>query len=73
MLGYLSEFFTNSSDISETDAYLYAMGISIAPFVNLIVMGLAFFQGLKIGMVLRVITTAAIYKKVFCQCVGGVL
>ena len=65
MLGNLAQYFVQSQTPATTrDAYLYAMAVAVVPFLTLSINGLAFFQGLKIGMVLRVVTTAIIYQKV---------
>ena len=66
LLGYLTQSFVSTDNSTTTQtSYLYAMGIAITPFINLCLTGLAFFQGQKIGMILRVIATSAIYKKVY--------
>ena len=67
MLGNLTQYFVEFQTSNVTrDAYLYAGAVAVIPFITLTVSGLAFFQGLKTGMVLRLITTAAIYQKVVC-------
>ena len=64
LLGGLIRFFTPNSRVTETDAYLYAMGVSLCAIVIAIAHHPYFFGVTRMGMQMRVACCSLMYKKV---------
>ena len=64
LLGGLIRFFTPNSHVTETDAYLYAMGVSLCAIVIAIAHHPYFFGVTRMGMQMRVACCSLMYKKV---------
>ena len=66
LLGSLTDYFAlNSPNSSETrDAYLLALGVSLIAMFTVVAVGTASYCGYKLGMLVRIICTSAIYEKV---------
>ena len=66
LLGNITEYlgieFPTSTE--KRDAYLSAFGLSALTFCLVIITAIAAFMGYKLGMIVRIICTSAIYKKV---------
>ena len=66
LFGSLTDYFTISSptDIETRDAYLLASAVSLIAFIVVVIVGTAGYYGHKLGMLVRIICTSAIYDKV---------
>ncbi|CAC5381267.1 ABCC4 [Mytilus coruscus] len=62
-LGQLIRYFTPGSTVSSTDAYLYAMGVSLCAIILAIFHHPYFFGVQRIGMQLRVACCSLLYRK----------
>lgn len=65
LLGKLIRYFTSEPSISETEAYLYAMGMSLSVIILAIFHHPYFFTVQRIGMQIRVACCSLLYRKVF--------
>ncbi|XP_048764978.2 ATP-binding cassette sub-family C member 4-like isoform X2 [Ostrea edulis] len=63
LLGQLIRYFTPKSTITQTDAYLYAMGISLSAIILAIAHHPYFFTVQRIGMQIRVACCSLLYRK----------
>ncbi|XP_064615830.1 ATP-binding cassette sub-family C member 4-like, partial [Liolophura sinensis] len=63
LLGGLIRYFTPSSTVSQRDAYLYAMGLSLCSITLAILHHPYFFGVQRIGMQIRVACCSLLYKK----------
>ncbi|XP_062612836.1 ATP-binding cassette sub-family C member 4-like isoform X2 [Saccostrea cucullata] len=63
LLGQLIRYFTPNSTISQMDAYLYAMGMSLAAIVLAVSHHPYFFTVQRIGMQIRVACCSLLYRK----------
>ena len=66
MLGFLSDYFAINSPTSvETrNAYLIALGMALISLTTVTVTGRMGYLGFILGMLIRIIVTGALYKKV---------
>ena len=66
MLGFLSDYFAINSPTSvETrNAYLIALGMALISLTTVTVTGRMGYLGYILGMLIRIIATGALYKKV---------
>lgn len=74
LLGKLIRYFTSEPSISETEAYLYAMGMSLSVIILAIFHHPYFFTVQRIGMQIRVACCSLLYRKVFmffCTLITG--
>ncbi|XP_033761066.1 multidrug resistance-associated protein 4-like isoform X2 [Pecten maximus] len=63
LLGQLIRYFTPDSTVSERDAYLYAMGVSLCAVVLAVAHHPYFFGVQRIGMQMRVACCSLLYRK----------
>ncbi|XP_034328340.2 ATP-binding cassette sub-family C member 4 isoform X2 [Magallana gigas] len=63
LLGKLIRYFTSEPSISETEAYLYAMGMSLSVIILAIFHHPYFFTVQRIGMQIRVACCSLLYRK----------
>ncbi|XP_021376611.1 multidrug resistance-associated protein 4-like isoform X5 [Mizuhopecten yessoensis] len=63
LLGQLIRYFTPDSTVSERDAYLYAMGVSLCAIVLAVAHHPYFFGVQRIGMQMRVACCSLLYRK----------
>ncbi|XP_071159454.1 ATP-binding cassette sub-family C member 4-like isoform X3 [Mytilus edulis] len=63
LLGQLIRYFTPGSTVSSTDAYMYAMGVSLCAIILAIFHHPYFFGVQRIGMQLRVACCSLLYRK----------
>ncbi|XP_060072940.1 ATP-binding cassette sub-family C member 4-like isoform X1 [Ylistrum balloti] len=63
LLGQLIRYFTPESTVSERDAYLYAMGVSLCAIVLAVSHHPYFFGVQRIGMQMRVACCSLLYRK----------
>ncbi|XP_069104134.1 ATP-binding cassette sub-family C member 4-like isoform X2 [Argopecten irradians] len=63
LLGQLIRYFTPESTVSERDAYLYAMGVSLCAIVLAVSHHPYFFGVQRIGMRMRVACCSLLYRK----------
>ena len=66
LLGYVTEYFDEDSPSEEETqkAYLLALGMSVLSLVLVTNNGLNAYFGMKLGMLVRITCTSAIYQKV---------
>lgn len=66
ILGYLTNYFaiTEPTQSDTHSAYLFALALSSISFLLVFLNGLSGYSGYKLGMLVRVIATSAIYKKI---------
>ena len=69
-MGYLSDYFTLENVTAERTALAYAsaFGVVACSVTVLISIGHGIYLGQKLGMMVRIVTTAAIYQKVDILC-----
>ena len=67
-LFYLLSYFTPGSSLTKLEAYLNAMGITLAAILSVILHQLYFFHGHRTGMHIRIATNGCVYRKVSAMC-----
>ncbi|XP_078379983.1 ATP-binding cassette sub-family C member 4-like [Oculina patagonica] len=60
---YLVSYFMPGSSITKLEAYLFAMGVTLASVLSVVLHQLYFFNGHRTGMHLRIATTGCVYRK----------
>ncbi|KAL8592423.1 hypothetical protein ACOMHN_021365 [Nucella lapillus] len=68
LLGGLIRYFTPGSQVSSTEAYLYALGVSVCAAVIAVTHHPYFFGVTRMGMQMRVACCSLMYKKTLCSC-----
>lgn len=70
-LFYLVSYFMPGSSITKLEVYLYAVGVTLASMLSVVLHQLYFFHGHRTGMHIRIATTGCVYRKasVFQSCV----
>ncbi|KAK3096011.1 hypothetical protein FSP39_021917 [Pinctada imbricata] len=63
LLGQLIRYFTPNSTMSSTEAYMYAMGVSISSIILAVAHHPYFFEVQRLGMKLRVACCSLLYRK----------
>ena len=66
LLGYLTDYFVveNPSSVQTRNAYLYAVGFSLASLYSICGFAFHYHDALILGMLTRIMMSSAIYKKV---------
>ena len=73
LLGGLIRYFTPNSQVTEMEAYLYAMGVSLCAILIAVAHHPYFFGVTRMGMQMRVACCSLMYKKVGSVEVSGLL
>ncbi|XP_022796167.1 multidrug resistance-associated protein 4-like isoform X2 [Stylophora pistillata] len=63
LLFYLVSYFIPNSSITKLEAYFYAMAVTVASTLSVILHQLDFFNGHRAGMHLRIATTGCVFRK----------
>lgn len=62
-LFYLVSYFSPNPSVTKLEAYFYAVAVTVASTLSVILHQLYFFNGHRAGMHLRIATTGCVYRK----------